>query len=824
MVKARKALSIVVIMAMLVAVLPATVATAADGVLINEIQVSTTSSDWEFVELQGPVDEDLSGLTLVGVESDEGSSTGNIDVAISFTGSIGSDGFYVGMSPAGEAEYGVAGDQTIADNSFENSTATYFLVEGFTGAEDDDLDTDDDGVLDSTPWSAVHDSLNIRDGDAADFTYGAAAIVGPDGSFLPSGTFRCPDAPLGTFAGDIHDFSNSDGTPGAPNACPEPAVEVLISEVQGDGFDSPLNGSAVIIEGVVVGDFQGNDFAGDQLGGFFLQEETSDQDADPATSEGVFVFAPDVEVNVGDVVEVTGTVDEFFGLTEITDTTDVVITGTGSVPATAVSLPVSSEDDWEPVEGMLVTFEQDLVISEYFNFDRFNHTVLTTDRQYTPTQVAEPGSAEAAAIAEANALSKIKLDDGRSSSNPDPAIHPNGDEFTLTNTFRGGDVVQGVTGAVSYSFGEYVIHPTEGATHVVTNPRPVAPDRIRGNLRVASFNVLNFFTTIDDGPDVCGPTGLSDCRGADSQEEYDRQLAKLVAGVIALDADIVGLQEVENDIFDDDGSRAHNPVLTLVEELNAVEGDGTWAWIGELGYYNDYPIRNEIIYRTDSAWPVGAPQTIADEAFDLLRPGDFEPVGRPPVAQTFSADPQGRRVLTVVVNHFKSKGSACDDLGDPDLGDGQANCNLTRVAQSEALLDFVDDLQRTTGDRDVLIIGDLNSYAKEDPVDVIRAGHDGVAGTFDDFRDLLTRFGGATIYGYVFDGQVGSLDHALASPSLSAQVRGATVFNINADEPDILDYDTTFKKDAQDALYEPLPYRVSDHDPVIVGINLRIQR
>jgi hypothetical protein len=297
-------------------------------------------------------------------------------------------------------------------------------------------------------------------------------------------------------------------------------------------------------------------------------------------------------------------------------------------------------------------------------------------------------------------------------------------------------------------------------------------------------------------------------------------LAKLVAGIVALDADIVGLEEIENDIRDDDGNRAHDAVLTLVEALNAVEGAGTWAWVGEATAhggataYNDYPVRNEIIYRVANVTPVGAPVALRDAAFDHFRPGTTEPVGRPPLAQTFTLDADEsdraeRRAFTVVVNHFKSKGSSCG-AADP-VDPHQAQCNLTRVAQAEALLEFVDWLQTSSGDEDVLIFGDLNSYAMEDPMDTLKAGG---------FTDLLQLFEGPLAYGYVFDGQLGSLDQALASSSLLSQVLGATSFHINADEPDILDYDMSFKLPAQDALYEPLPYRASDHDPLIIRIKL----
>lgn len=187
--------------------------------VINEIQISTDSTDWEFFELQGAPGLDLSGLTLIGIESDVGASAGTIDRVIDLAGqTIPADGFWLGISPAGAARYGVAGEMSIPDNTFENSTATYFLVASFTGAQGNDLDTDDDGVLDSTPWDAILDGINIRD-SAGDFDYGAVS-VGPDGDFLPAGTFRCPNGPDGVFDGNFLNFFTPDGTPGTANTCP----------------------------------------------------------------------------------------------------------------------------------------------------------------------------------------------------------------------------------------------------------------------------------------------------------------------------------------------------------------------------------------------------------------------------------------------------------------------------------------------------------------------------------------------------------------------------------------------------------------------------
>jgi predicted extracellular nuclease len=578
---------------------------------------------------------------------------------------------------------------------------------------------------------------------------------------------------------------------------------------------SPLVGSTVIIEGVVVGDFQNNASPDNgDLNGFYVQEEDSDADADPATSEGIFIFAASTDVAVGNLVRVLGTVTEFSTsggasmLTQLTNTEVVVCDIAVSLPTPAeVLLPVTAVADFEQYEGMLVTFPQSLVISEYFNFDRFGEIVLTTDRQHTTTAVVEPGAA-AIALAAEQALARITLDDGRSSQNPDPAIHPNGNIFDLTNTFRGGDLVQGVTGVIDDTFGLYRVQPVQGANYTSVNPRTAAPDPVGGTMTVASFNVLNYFTTIDDGTnDICGPAGNQECRGADNADELILQRTKIIAALAGINADVVGLIEIENHPGD-------VPTADLVSGLNDLLGAGTYDYIA-TGAIGTDAIRMAFIYKPGTVTPYGS-FAVLDSSVDA-RFNDTK--NRPVLAQSFMENSSGG-IVTVAVNHLKSKGSACDDVGDPDLGDGAGNCNITRLLAAEAMIDWLATDPTGSGDPDVLIIGDLNSYDKEDPIDAILAGPDGLLGTSDDYTDLIYAFGGEFAYGYVFNGKVGYLDYALASGSLTSQVTGATEWHINADEPDILDYDTSFKQDAQDALYEPNAYRSSDHDPVIVGLNL----
>ncbi len=600
----------------------------------------------------------------------------------------------------------------------------------------------------------------------------------------------------------------------------------LIHDVQGPGLVSPIVGATVVVEGIVVGDFQnGAAGANGDLNGFHVQEEDADADTDPLTSEGIFVFdgssssSPAVDVAIGDLVRVEGLVSEFNGLTEITSFTGVTVLSSENNPPpplptpAAPSLPVTSVDDFERYEGMSVVFSQDLVISEYFNFDRFGEIVLTTDRRLTPTAEFEPGPAAIAAAADF-LLNRITLDDGRTSQNPDPAIHPNGADFDLNNLFRGGDTVAKVTGVMDYGFGLYRIQPTQGADYTNANPRTAAPDPVGGDITVASFNVLNYFTTIDDGVnDICGPNGDQECRGADDPNELKRQRDKIVAALAAIDADVFGLIEIENN---DLAGVNVDAVGNLVDSLNAATAPGTYDAI-DTGTIGTDAIKVAMIYKPTSVSPVG-PYAILDSGVD---PRFIDTKSRPVLAQTFADNATGG-VVTVAVNHLKSKGSACVDVGDPDTGDGSGNCNITRTMAAEALVDWLATDPTGSGDADFLIIGDLNSYDKEPPIDAIIAGGDDTVGTSDDYTDLVFQYLGEDAYSYVFDGQTGYLDHALANADLVDQVTGVTIWHINADEADLIDYDTSFKQPAQDAIYAPDAYRSSDHDPVIIGLELGV--
>ena len=320
-----------------------------------------------------------------------------------------------------------------------------------------------------------------------------------------------------------------------------------------------------MIEGVVVGDFQGST----GLNGYFVQEEDADADSDPLSSEGIFAFDPDAPaLAAGDVVRVRGTVSEGFGLTQLTNVDAVVVCSSGaSVTSSSLSLPVPSFASLEQFEGMLTTFGQELTATETFTLGRFGEVSLSADgRLYTPTQLVAPGAAAIALQAE-NDRRRIQLDDNSNVQNPPVVPYIGAD-----NTLRIGDTVAGLTGVLSYGFGTYRVQPTTAVSFTRANPRPTGPPAVGGSLKVGGANVLNYFTTLDDGDPHCGPTGVLDCRGANTAEEFTRQRTKIIAGLKALDADVIGLTELENNATD-------VPIADLVEGLNAATAAGTYAFI-----------------------------------------------------------------------------------------------------------------------------------------------------------------------------------------------------------------------------------------------------
>ena len=666
---------------------------------------------------------------------------------------------------------------------------------------------------------------------------------------------------------------------------PDPAT---ISEIQGSGDVSPLLDTTVLTSGIVTRvliDPDGDD------SGFYIQTPDAQTDGDSATSEGVFVLTGSAPQNslgnlvaVGDAVEVIGTVQERFGQTTVSvdSSTNIDFQSADNVlpEAVQVSLPGLNQSDLEAFEGMrfeLVSSGADpLVVIENFNLDRFGEITVAEGIQTQPTQIFDPETqqTEIQTLIAQNTNERLLLDDGNFDQNPTefpylPAtVGDDGDGILdAEDTFSAAgptvrlaaELTTSVQGVLGFGFSEYrlFVDNTIGLDSATNEgSRPQSAPEVGGDLTVASFNVLNYFTTIDVSGAGTGPNGDLNPRGADTDDELVRQTAKLVAALAELDADIVGLQEIENN-----GITA---ISTLVSELNTFLGAPVYDFVDPTGtqdFIGTDAITTGFIYKPSEVSVVTSDVLVFEEASaattfalaDVLNQvasdddqvGDFQR-NRPAVAATFQ-DADGEQ-FTVAVNHFKSKGdsnledvvldaqSALNNgnttitqndidalIADPnyDQGDGQGFWNQVRADAGAELVEWLTDTSvdgyadGTVTDPDFIIIGDLNAYAQEDPLNAIEAGANGES--FDDLIDGFVPGGQASAYSFVFDGQRGSLDHALSNGSLTNQVTGAAEWHINADEPDLLNYDDSFN---DSRFFNENLFGASDHDPLIIGLDL----
>ncbi|CAN5791533.1 hypothetical protein BH24CHL6_BH24CHL6_13610 [soil metagenome] len=622
--------------------------------------------------------------------------------------------------------------------------------------------------------------------------------------------------------------NSSSGDPGDPDP-PEDLCEVddsdltFIWEIQGSGSETPIPGQSVITRGVVTADFTSGGASGipanQGLRGFFMEAIEGDRDPDPQTSEGVFVFGGGgtFSGDIGDLVHVAGTAGEFSGVTQVSAAEIKVCDDTGVALPAPAQLPLPTHPDdrantFEPLESMRVTHPE-LTVIEFFQVERFGEIRLSADGVLqTPTNVFLPGSTEAITLAEDNRAANIILDDGRTGQNLNRLDSPDLLPYVRAGgTLRIGDQLLDHVFVLHFGFNEWRFQPidideiTAELEANRTRPRPESPPSVGGNLKVASFNVLNYF----DGDGQGG--GFPNARGATTPSELARQTEKLVDAIVRLDADIYGLIEIENDGGEFQATR------TLVDALNEHVGSQRFRFV-DTGVIGTDAIKQAFIYKQATVTPTGdwAILTSAvDPRFDDTR-------SRPALAQTFLAKGTGERI-TVVVNHFKSKGqSGMTDTNDPDFdqGDGQGFWNHTRTQSAIALADWLATNPTGVQTLGTLIIGDLNAYGREDP---IRALED--AG----YVDQLIRYTDGPPYTFTFDGMQGTLDTALALPSLAARVTGAAAWHINADEVPAIDYQESVggpgnarfrTPEIAAAYYDPSAFRSSDHDPVLLGLNL----
>ena len=477
--------------------------------------------------------------------------------------------------------------------------------------------------------------------------------------------------------------------------------------------------------------------------------------------------------------------------------------GEGPAPE---GIPVVGEDlsafDWRGHVGQNVMISGPLVVTDTYHLIRWGEVTLARERLYVPTNHIDPNDQDpsrtstagdrnvsqvAAAVAEHEAAT-ITLDDGFDDQNVfPPRLFPElGDTVA---TLRLGSQLEGVVGEVRMRGTKVVLVPSAPLSWRPAE-RPRRPDLGDANVTVACFNVLNYFTTIDDGQ--------NGARGADSEAERERQEDKLVAAIVGMRADVIGLIELENNLAAE---------RRLVAAVNQQLGQDLYRACGLPERFRAAPggrdaVRVGVIYRADRVSPLGPVTALVDDAFGQ---------GRTPLVQAFtrrSADSP----FTVVVNHLKSKGGGDEaDRENIDQGDGQGAYNATRRSQARAICDYVSRRQKSEPGARILVIGDFNAYTQEDPLDVMRAA--GLIDLQEQFPPAAAS--GQQPYSYVYYGLSGALDHAMATESMAADVTGVATWHINADELRSCDYNLEYNPAP---LYEPNPFRSSDHDPVLIGI------
>jgi uncharacterized protein len=607
----------------------------------------------------------------------------------------------------------------------------------------------------------------------------------------------------------------------------DPGEFTPISEIQGPGEVTPIAGERIVTRGVLTADFSSGGATGipnnQGLRGFFIEAVEADRDDDPLTSEGVFVFdgAGNAPGELGDLIHVAGVAGESFDVTQVSASRHQACDDTGVdtelPPPAALPLPADPFDRaelFEPLESMRVTHPE-LTVVEFFQLERFGEVRLSSGGVLkNPTNAVSPYDDEAyEAIVLFNRANNIILDDGRTGQNlnrlplgevdPLPYVEPG-------DTLRIGDQLRDHATVLHFGFNAWRLQPididaiTQEFQDNRTRPRPESPPEVGGTMTVASFNVLNYFDGDGQGGDF--PTA----RGAVTPSELVRQTAKLVDAIKRIDADVVGLIEMENDGGEFQATR------TLVDALNDAYGAEVYDFV-DTGVIGTDAIKMAYIYKPANVEATGD-YAILDSSID---PRFDDTRNRPVLAQTFT-ELRTNEAVTVAVNHLKSKGSNCG--GAPDDDPRQGNCNGTRTAAAEAMADWLEGNPTGQDAKGSLIIGDLNAYAKEDPIRTLQE-----AG----YTDLLDRFSpeGVMPYTYTFDATQGYLDHGLADEELLPFVTGTAAWNINADEVPALDYQESvggvsfnqrFRTAAvAAAYYQPDAFRSSDHDPVLIGLELR---
>ncbi|HDY7869125.1 TPA: ExeM/NucH family extracellular endonuclease [Vibrio vulnificus] len=695
--------------------------------------------------------------------------------------------------------------------------------------------------------------------------------------------------------------------PLATAPCSDAEAGVLhkyIGEVQGEAYSSPLIESGFtskeeyLVTGVV------SAVATSLVKGFYLYDDNADGNV--KTSDGIFVKTSGAVSKdmIGQQICVRAKVNEDYGMTTLLPTGNIwEVKNSTPVEVTPVKLERIDSDDetfrstLERLEAMPVVLvedmdaaegNQDMRVSRTFSFDysaKRNNMVIAYKRPNPqPNQDHVAGSDAAKAQTAQNKDYRIVVESDEKPADGKIPYYPEFASDPHNNYIRINDSVVGMTGVLHYSYNEFRLIPTANVTKanfVHNTPRtssPVIKESYGDDgftIKVATQNVLNYFNSPYGGHD----NQFGDNRGAESQQEFERQQAKIVEAIYGLDADIVGLMEVENNGFGD-----FSAIRELLEAINAKyykenykdrfareSIHNRYVFVGfdkngdqvldQFDTVGSDAITTGIIYRPSKVSVIAgkvipmpwqdAPMIVdADGKPVVDGKGELAESGknyqRNTVAATFRVLNTGKQ-LTVSVNHLKSKGSTCwdDYVGTKAVDDdAQGSCENFRVASTYHL-----GLEMAKIGGDQIVLGDMNSYAHEDPMLVLTSNPTKKALKAADYikvgnkwqfnreqGPVITQtFGfinavdyktpaGETSWSYSYNDEVGSLDHLLITSSLKSRLVDAVDWHINAPESTLFDYSNKYKGgDSNEAnpFYKDDAFRSSDHDSALVTIGYK---
>jgi predicted extracellular nuclease len=814
--------------------------TSGTGLVISEVYGAGGNSgavlNADFVELYNPTD---AAISVAGDYVHYRSASGSFTVApAQLTGSVPAHGHYL-------IQMGAAGSNGTPLHTPDAGPFTFQMAAG--GGQVFLLDT-------STPVPSTTSGSMVGVAGVVDMvgqntatsfeTQAALQVASTTSSLNRSATGADTDT-------NSTDFSPAAPSPENSNPVTETPTEHSIAEIQGTGDASPFAGHPVITQGVVTAAYPTGGFFG-----YVLQTDGTGagDDATPGASDAIFVHQPTgaVNVGIGDYVQVTGEVSEFFGLTELSvDAADVEELGAaplGGVQAREAAYPTTAATR-EEHESELIAPTDRFTVTDNFDTNQFGEIGLATgDHQlWQPTDLYNPNlePAQVAAVQADNAARGVVLNDGSSwnflTSNKNDAMT----WLTPGNPVRiGSTATLAQPMILDYRNNLWELQPTsqvrgdghEWATFSDTRTANQAPRAVGGDIKLGTFNVLNYFNTtgtdwisaghtctffndrVGDpvGDRECsenGPRGAAESSGGtdltDPKADLERQRVKEVEAINTMNADILSLEEIENSAALGEADR-DDALRSLVDGLNADAGFTRWAYAPSPDPADLPPIaeqdviRTAFIYNPSTVSPVGVSKVLSDQS------GVGQPFAnaREPMAQEFkrkgALDADG---FLVVVNHLKSKG----DSSPPATGDNadgiQGAFNGDRVRQAHALVDFAKSTAQADGTKKIFLVGDFNSYTQEDPMQVLYQ-NGFINQPSDDTRDTS----------YEFDGQAGSLDHVLANAAAAGLVAGRDVWQINAEESVGFEY-SRYNYNAT-LLYQSNQYRASDHNPELVGLDV----